>query len=365
MASATQKGVENPRRAALEDIVKNRKTQIAEELKEGGATAEDIAAVTGAQPEVPTEDPRRPKDVAPEEWSKMSDEEKGNAIASAEAAAKEAETDGQRAEREAKEAEAKAEEERKAAEAAAVKTEKLKIDGQEQDVDVDKIMDAGRRALQKEMAADKRLEEAAAVKAEAERLKKVVEDAVARLPGQAAAQPAKTPQEMVLAKEGLRDIVKKIQYGSEDEAAAALEEYGTRMAQAGQTGRLTETELNNILDLREAQKFVKTNYADVMGDANLKELFVVKVNRKLAAGDARPYQEICKETGDELRTWKAPAKPEPTPPAGGRTEAALQRKTTTVSIPAAGARLPSATPETKAPTQAELIQKAREARGQA
>jgi hypothetical protein len=58
---------------------------------------------------------------------------------------------------------------------------------------------------------------------------------------------------MIVAKEGLRDIVKKIQYGSEDEAAQALVEYGNKMAALGQTGRLTETELHNILDLREAQ----------------------------------------------------------------------------------------------------------------
>lgn len=351
-ASATQKGVENPRRAALADIVKNRGDQIAGELKEAGASAEDIASVTGAAPEVPTDDPKRPQDISPEDWAGMSDEEKGNAIASAAAAT---ETEEQRIEREKKEAEA-------AAAAAAPATEKLKIDGQEQDVETAKIMEAGRRALQKEMASDRRLEEATKAREEAQRLLKVAEQAVANAQ---AAPVKKTEQEMIVAKEGLREIVKKIQYGSEEEAAQALEEYGTKMASLGQTGRLTEAELHNILDLREAQKFVKSEYADVMGDENLKELFVSKVNKKLAAGDGRPYQEICKETGDELRAWRAPAKPDPTPTGGSRA-AAAQRKTTTVSIPAASARLPSAAPtETKVPTQAELVEQARKSRGQA
>jgi hypothetical protein len=168
---------------------------------------------------------------------------------------------------------------------------------------------------------------------------------------------------MMAAKEGLRAIVKKIQYGSEDEAAEALAEYGTKMAAMGQSGRLTEAELGNILDLREAQAFVKTNYADVLGDENLKELFVGKVNKKLAAGDVRPYQEICKETGDELRAWKAPAnRPQPTPTGGSRGEA-LQRKVSTVSIPAAGSRLPAA-PPAKEPSTSDTIAKMRESRGQ-
>lgn len=359
--SATQKGVENHRRDALADIIKNRGAQLVEELKHGGASAEDIAAVTGTQPEVPADDPKRPQDISPEDWGTMSDEEKGNAIASAASAS---ETDEQKAEREKKEAQATADEERKTAEAAPPKTEKLKIDGQEQDVGVDKIMDAGRRALQKELAADRRLEEATKVREEAERLRKVAEETLARAGAPAAAK--KNDQEMIVAKEGLRDIVKKIQYGSEDEAAQALVEYGTKMASLGQADRLTEVELNNILDLREAQVFVKTNYADVLGDANLKELFVGKVNKKLAAGDARPYQEICKETGDELRAWKGPAKADPTPNTGGSRAAAQQRKVSTVSIPAASARLPSAAPtETKAPSNSDLVEQTRKARGQA
>lgn len=354
--SATQQGVENHRRSLMDDIVKGRTASVVQELKDASATPEDIASLTGTPPEVPLDDPKRPQGVSAEEWSKMSDEDKGNAIASA----TESETDDQRAEREAKEAQAKVDEETKSAEAAAKPKIKGKVDGKEVEFDQDTVLEAGLRTLQKETAADRRLEEATRTRDEVERLKQRVEDLSK---AKAADAPQKTDQEMMAAKEGLRGIVKKIQYGSEDEAADALLEYGTKMAAMGQSGRLTATELQNILDLREAQAFVKTNYADVMGDENLKELFVGKVNKKLAAGDARPYQEICKETGDELRAWKAPAKTTPTPSAGGGRAEAQERKTKTISIPAAGSRLPAATP-TKEPSPSDTIEKMRLARGQ-
>lgn len=367
-ASATQKGVDR-RSEALADIVKNRNTALAAEMQEGGSSAEDIAAVTaGTAAVVSDDDPKRPKDIAPEDWAKMSDEEKGSEIASA-AAAIAGETDEQKAERERLAAEAKAEEERKAA-AGAPKKIKIKVDGQEQEVDESAVLEAGMRTLQKESAADKRLEEATKARDEAERLRKTVEDTIARAGAPAA--KAKTDQEMIVAKEGLRDIVKQIQYGTPDEAAGALVEYGNKMASLGQAGRLTETELHNILDLREAQRYVKAEYADVMGDANLKDLFVIQVNKKLAAGDGRPYQEICKETGDALRAWKAPAKADPTAAAaaaaaaGGSRAAAQQRKVSTVSIPAAAARQQAASSEPKAPpSNAELVEQARKSRGQA
>jgi hypothetical protein len=353
--SATREGVENVRRAALADIVKNRTEILANELKEGGASAEDVASLAPAQ-EPSTDDPKRPEDVSIEEWAGLSDEDKAAHIKSAEET--KAET--------APAPEAKADAAPKADDAAPPVKVKIKVDGQELEVDEEQIREAGIRTLQKESAADKRLEEATKARDEAERLRLSVEATVAKLPK--AEQPAakKSDHEMLLEKDALRGVVKKIQYGSEDEAAEALAEYGTKMAALGQSGRLTETELLNILDLREAQKFVKTNYADVMGDDNLKDLFVAKVNKRLAAGDARPYQDICKETGDELRTWRgAPPKADPIPPKGqdGSRAAVLQRKTSTVQVPSAAARLPEKT-QPKEPTQSEIIEKIRKARRQ-
>lgn len=357
--SATHQGVENHRRAALADIVKGRTENLVNELKEGNAPAEDLAVYSGeAAP--PTEgegDPRRPADISPEAWNGMSDEEKGNALAAAKTPEPEAkqETEEEKAAREAQERKATEE-----AAAAAPKKIKGKVDGQDVEFDEQAVLEAGVRALQKESAADKRLEEATKARDEAERLRQSVEQTLAKLP-----QPEQTPktqQEIVLAKDGLRDIVKKIQYGSEEEAADALVEYGNKMASLGQAEGLTQAELLNILDLREAQSFVKTNYADVVGDVNLKKLFVANVNEKLAAGDKRPYQEICKETGDELRQWKGAA-PKPPTLAGGR-EAVRERKASVVVVPSASVRQ-AAPPQPKEPSPSEVIAKMRQARHQA
>lgn len=344
--TATREGVVLNRRAEqLAEIHQKREAELDREIKESGE-AGGIGALQ--RDSIPEGDPLRPENIPAAEWDSLSDEAKGEALKAVKSAEQPAEP----------EAEAPAEEPA----AAPVKTEKLKIDGQEQEVELDKIMDAGRRALQKELAADKRLEEATQARAEAERLRQSVEETLAKLPKEE--QPKKTDKEMVLAKDGLRDIVKKIQYGSEDEAAEALAEYGTKMAAAGQPGRLTEAELNNILDLREAQRFVKTNYEDVMGDENLKSLFVTKVNQKLAAGDSRPYQDICKDIGDEIRTWRgAPQKQEPTPQGGSRA-AVKERKTSIVQIPSASARQPAPT-KPKEPSPSETIDKMRAARRQA
>jgi hypothetical protein len=81
--SATREGVENVRRAALADIVKNRTEILANELKEGGASAEDVASLAPA-PEPSTDDPKRPEDVSIEEWAGLSDEDKAAHIKSAE-----------------------------------------------------------------------------------------------------------------------------------------------------------------------------------------------------------------------------------------------------------------------------------------
>lgn len=336
-----EKGVENHRRAALQDIVKNRTEALTKEVVEGGGDAKDLEAA----PEVPASDPRKPADITDEAWGAMSDEEKGNAIAA----------------QPEKTEEAPAEQAAEPAAEVVAKTYKGKVDGKEVEFDEQAVIDAGLRALQKESAADRRLEEATKARDEAERLRLKVEETLKASPAPVA---KKSDQETMLAKDALRGIVKNIQYGNEDEAVAAMQEYGAKMLELGQSNRVTEAELHNILDLREAQKYVKDEYADVMGDENLKQLFVIKVNAKLATGDARPYQEICKDIGDELRAWKAPAKPDPTPPAGGPRQEAVKRKSSVVSIPVAGARIPATTQATKEPSNSETIAKMRAARGQ-
>lgn len=352
------KGVENPRNAMLAEIVNGRTTVLVGELKEGGATEDEIKAVQNP-PVVDEGDPTRPESIPAEEWAGMSDEDKGAARKSEEARVAETaptETEEEKAAREAKEKEA--------ADAAAAKPKvKIKVDGVEQEVDQDAVLAAGVRAMQKESAADKRLEEATKARDEAERLRLSVEATIAKLPGNAAAAK-KSDQEMIVEKDALREIVKAIQYGNPEEAADALQQYGEKMAQLGQTNALTKAELQNMLDLREAQQYVRTNYADVVEDQNLKSLLVSKINEKLAAGDSRPYQEIAKEIGDGLRQWKGTAKPAPILPKDGKRADVRERKSNVVTVPVASVRKPEVI-QPKEPSQSELIEAARKARHQA
>lgn len=342
--SATPKGVENHRRSALADIVKSRTENLAAEITEAGGDATELGAAVHED----VVDPRKPADLSAEAWNAMSDEEKGNSIQSAEAEAKEAKPPVDEPAPEV------------VTDQPAPKKYKGKVDGQEVEFDETAVVEAGLRALQKESAADKRLEEATKAKDEAIRLREAVEAASrAQQPA-----PAKSDQEVLLTKDALRGIVKKIQYGTEEDAADALHEYGLQMAKAGQQPQLTEAELMNILDLREARTFVSREFPEITQDPKLKTVFEFTVNQKLAAGDKRSYQEICKETVDEVKQWKAPTVVTPTPPAGGSRQAAVERKKTIVSIPSAQARQP-APPQPQAPTTSNVIADMRKARGQA
>jgi hypothetical protein len=82
-----QPGVDNRRAELLGDIIKNRKEQLAGELKEAGADPETLKELTT---EPVQDDPKRPTDIPLEEWTGLSDEDKSNAIKAAETAAAEA-----------------------------------------------------------------------------------------------------------------------------------------------------------------------------------------------------------------------------------------------------------------------------------
>ncbi len=342
--AATQPGVVSRRTEMMAEIVKQREGEIDRELKEGG-TEGGIAVFAR---EAKEGDPLRPESVPEDDWAAMSDEQKGQAITEEKARAEAAKGEAG----EPKDAAQKAAEE-------PPKKYKGKVDGQEVEFDEESVIKAGLASLQKESAADKRLEEASREKAEAERLRKAAEASAAH------ADPAggKGKSGLVIEKDGLREIVKAIQYGTPDEAESALAQYGERMAQLGQANATTLAEVQNFLDLREAQQFVRKEYADLVEDPNTKILFVHNINQKLAAGDARPYHEIAVEVGDSLRTWKgAPAKADPTPKEKGGSRAEIkERKTTIVHVPSAAARQPAPTVE-KAPTPAETIARMRQAR---
>lgn len=348
--TATQPGVAvNPRDAMMAEIVQNREEQIAEELKQSGV---DITILERGESQAPKVE--RPEGTDEAEWNGLNDEAKAALI--------EAEAERKRAE-EAAGAAPGTEPAPAAAAAVVPKKTKIKVDGQEMEVDDDKIREAGIKALQKESAADKRLEEAARLKGEAEAAVLAARQAAAQLNKEQPSPPAggATVVEK-LTDDHFIQAVKTLQYGNEADAVAALKTIVASAVNSGQPESLTVAQTNELLDFRDATKWAHDEYKDILGDPKLKSLFVSEEKRLRAAGDMRPYREIYTDIGNGLREWKTGLSPATTAPAPALTR--QDRKATVVTIPSAAARQPA--PQTpKEPTPSEVVDSMRKARHQA
>lgn len=346
--SATREGVVNPRSEMMAEVIKNREAQVAEDLEKSGVDISTLART-----------PEMPEGTNREEWDRLEDEGK-EALVTAEAERKKAEEEAANKPADGETPEAKAEREaaEKAAAEAAKPKVKIKVDGVEQEVDEDKVREAGIRALQKESTADKRLEEAA-------RLKKQAEEALAQArPNQDAANPPKGGSDAdKLTDEVFLEAIKKVQYGGEAEAAKALQDIVTRAASSGKSEALTLAEVNEYIEFRDATKWANDEFKDVLGDPYLKSLFSMKEKELRAAGDMRPYREVYQEIGTGVREWIKAKAPTPVPPAD-TSKTRQERKAAIVNIPTASGRQP-APKETKEPTPSETVARMRASRFQA
>lgn len=357
------------RSEAMAGILKAREAQLDQELKEGG-TPEGIASLERPDRQESKEadgaNLTMPEGTDPAEWAKLD--------AATKAALVEADEERKKVEQEAAGGEtdeqrrAREETERKAASAPAPKKVKIKVDGEELEVDEEQVRAAGIRAMQKETAADKRLEEASrlfkeATAAVAAAQAGAVQDqnkGGASLPAQGGGAAA------VLTDEAFTDAVKKIQYGSEAEAAAVLKDLITKAASSGQSEQLTLDRVAEMLDFREATRWAHDEYKEILGDPKLKVLFSTEEKRLRAAGDMRPYREVYTDIGNGLREWlkgKSPSQQTP-PPAGTNLQQRQERKASVVVIPSASSRQPAPT-QPKEPTPSETVDRMRQARHQA
>lgn len=238
----------------------------------------------------------------------------------------------------------------------------LIIDGKPLKVKGSQIIETGRKALQKEIAADQRLEFAS----------RLLDEATKRVQGQppattADAQPKDAPVKEVQGKSDA-ELAKQLQYGTEEQAAEAIREIRRR-----DQGAVSEEGLQDLiakhlpaavssqLAFHEAVRNAQSEYKDIFADPYLTQLFHIEEHKARQAGDARPHSELYATIGNSIREHfklQKPAEGGPT-----LTEKVAAKKASTPTPRLASVRLEQA-PEPKAPTREEILAKMQRQRGQ-
>ena len=241
----------------------------------------------------------------------------------------------------------------------------LIVNGKPMKVKGSQIIERGKQAIQKEIAADRKLELASNLLAE-------VQGQVARMqPPQQGAAPAQA-QGNNLTDEQLAEI---IQYGTKEQAAQAigmLRTSGQSMEGMQQMAAKLPQVVRDQLDFHEAAKFVQSEYGDILEDPYLKQMFFMRENHlrqtggEDGRGDKRPYKELYKDIGEDLRSHFN--RPKTTPSAIAavpktRDEKVAAKAAAPSAPKLASARLEAAG-EKKPPTREEIIERMKVSRGQ-
>jgi hypothetical protein len=218
----------------------------------------------------------------------------------------------------------------------------LLVNGKPMKVKQSQILDAGRRTLQKDAAADMKLEIASKLLREAE------ERVGKQPPSQEGAQPPADPSKQPVQGKGDAELAELLQYGTKEQAAAAIAEIRRRDNGADPQQGLSEfiaKQLPAALDARlafhEAVRTARSDYKEIFADPHLTTLFHVQEHRAREAGDARSHAELYKEIGDGIRKHFKLAPP--TPPANQTLEQKKDAKRAMPLLPRpAGSRVESA-----------------------
>jgi hypothetical protein len=200
---------------------------------------------------------------------------------------------------EGKEAEKPAEEQ-PAGEETPVEKVKLVIDGEEREVPLSEVVDAGKRTLQKQEAADKRLEEATKLLREA---KEVRETPPAK--PDASKDSAPKPDAEKAAK--VAKLTQAIRYGADDEAANAALELLELGATKGPNLDDAMSAMEARLDAKQTSQKIfdqfKTDFPQITGNQRLLNFAGQIVDEKVQAKggtytDYSTYQAAAKEVMD-------------------------------------------------------------------
>jgi hypothetical protein len=248
----------------------------------------------------------------------------------------------------------------------AAKTRKIKVDGEEQEVPEDKILDAGVRALQKESAADRRLQEATEKLTRAEQLLAAAERQSAPS-AESESPPSGSPDADVTA------LAKAIQFGTEDEVKAAvktmLDRQGPGRSNATPPPEDVVAVVEQRLEFKSALNKFQSEFKDVWDDPYLRKLAFDeddRLQKEIIAGNREPmnYLERFVEAGKAVREWRDRIAGSTGTPKVDISADKRDRKAAAGSLPTAGGRA-APVPAPAAPSNpADIVREMRQARGQ-
>ena len=257
------------------------------------------------------------------------------------------------------------------------------VDGEKKMVPLSEITDAGIRSLQKESAADKRLEEATRLLKEA----KEVQPPVSK------EKPAETDAETDKADLSDQDAINNlaqsrkayrdaIQYGTDEEVEKALIDYEEAQkvlyrAEMGasnatqQAGDVVDQVANKLEEREILKKFQlpedEGGFKDLTNDPVLYNAVLIKVDELLKDGEANTW-DTYQKAGDFVRNTygsgrtQSPEETDADKSESTSTEEKLERKREIDTIPAVNAKSETTVKETKKQSPQEIVETMRQSR---
>lgn len=249
----------------------------------------------------------------------------------------------------------------------------LVVEGNKIKVKGSQIIERGRATLQKEVAAEYKLQLASELLEEAKRR------AAVPPPGGPAAPEERPNGKTPTDEADDAKLAEQIQYGTKEQAMEAIKQLRTsgRGAEPEQVMQFVSQQLGPRIaaeiEFRNAAEMVKRDYSDLMGNDYLRRLFYVEENRRRAPkaeggeGDTRTPSELYRSIGDDLRkafNLKPQQAPKPSSPAPKTLDEKQKAKEKTPVVPSpASARVEGKGPS-RPPTHTEIIDKMRKNRHQ-